>query len=90
MKDKLGDGCTFTPSLCRKSRFINESLHSVRSLNEDKYTQLSKNDYFNIENKKFLLQEQFYKQYDFKPKINDLSQKLAQPKSIDQLHYDQD
>uniref|UniRef100_A0A7S0GPP1 Uncharacterized protein n=1 Tax=Amorphochlora amoebiformis TaxID=1561963 RepID=A0A7S0GPP1_9EUKA len=86
-------GYSFKPDIGNAKKVLQNSLTLAfrfhTESNQDRYERLSVGDRVRFEKRREELQKQMYKRYDFKPKINESSRKMAvERKDIYELVYD--
>jgi hypothetical protein len=74
---------TFTPDINPISDFI--ANEDVKRNSKDKFYRLCKEDFNKIQKKKENLEKFYYSQFNFKPKINDISKIVGADNSLDEL-----
>lgn len=57
---------------------------------EEKLDRMSREEHEKRENKKAMIQQEYYAKYSYEPKINHISKQIARNSSLDELAYDEE
>lgn len=79
---------TFTPKINVTSDILMRAdAERANETSKEKYDRLSKKNFENIQKKKEQLESLHYAQFDFKPKINEISRLVARDSNLKDISY---
>ena len=79
---------TFTPKINQTSDILMRAdVDRANESEKDKFERLSKKNYENMQKKKEQLENLHYAQFDFKPKINDISRYVGKESNLKDTSY---